>query len=273
MNSLNIHKTKTLYSGIKKLQKNNIIDKKFAENLLMLKDPYLVQEKLKNYYNDYIETIPYINLALKINLKKIKIEQKSDLREEQFFYQNKSFINNNVIEYAKKLSDKDTDPEILKIKKELKKNFNIKQMFFDNNLDTAIDTLNAFKILKENNLELPQQIIISKFIKNSTAINTSKLKTIIINPNLTHSLCWLSTESPMHNIIHECIHINQPDLLIFNFKELPKKYLKIAYKLSDYSYKAPFHEIHAELLTKYLLEELNTEELELLEYIKKQGWS
>ena len=86
---------------------------------------------------------------------------------------------------------------------------------------------------------------------------------------VSESLWMQSTQSPLHQFVHETVHSAQPLLFAFNIKRIPDKFKDTVDNLSIYASDNFTHEVHAELITKMLLEELTPEEKELKKVIER----
>lgn len=196
------------------------------------------------------------------------------LEAERAIYELQKQFGDKMATLYKILTIKDTNPKVMKIKRELKKEYGIKSLYLNNNLDFAESCLQVAKIFKEKGYTLPDEIIASDFFIDeddscmSMALEGKK-KTILINPECMHDgLDWMcSVRSPLHTIVHECVHCLQPLLTCFNMKKIPAKYNDTIANLSFYARENSAHEIHAELLTKKILKGLNPDEEELLKYL------
>jgi len=180
-----------------------------------------------------------------------------------------SEIENMSVRFVKILSKKDTKPKVIKLKKEIKKEFGIKSLYLDNNLSFAKKIQKSLRILRDNNIPLADEIIVNSFINMSMGIANQNKRVMLLNSKLeTDWQC--STDSPLHIIIHEGIHVGQPDDPAIVFQMIPDKFKKTIDNLSLYASDNFIAEVHAELKTKQLLnpKEFTNEEKQALEYIE-----
>lgn len=200
------------------------------------------------------------------------------LEAEQWIASRMEEIHKKMLDMFKLLSRQDLRLDVLDIKRRLKGEFGIKEVYLNDNPNLARKCLESMKVLKKNDLALPDEIIGTDLLLDSSrepfsiAIHEEKEgNAIIINPDvLKDDEDWTaSTDSPIHTIVHECIHCIQPNLMSFNLKKIPAKFKDTISKLSYYARDNYMHEVHAELLTKKILNGLNSREKELLDYIEK----
>ncbi len=78
---------------------------------------------------------------------------------------------------------------------------------------------------------------------------------------------FLSTNHPLHTVMHEFNHIGQTQLMSERFRKIPKEFETIYKKISGYASEGIPGEIEAELLTKKQLAKLSPEEERLLSYL------
>lgn len=199
------------------------------------------------------------------------------LEAEQLIARHMEEIHKKMLDMFKLLTRRDLRPDVLDIKHRLKGEFGIKEVYLNDNPNLARKCLEAMKVLKKNDVALPDEIIGTDLLLDSSrepfsiAIHEEKEgNAIIINPDvLKDDEDWTaSTDSPIHTIVHECIHCTQPNLMSFNLKKIPAKFKDTISKLSYYARDNYMHEVHAELLTKKVLKGLNSKEKELLNYIE-----
>lgn len=199
------------------------------------------------------------------------------LEAEQWFARRMEEVYKKMLDMFKLLTRRDLKPEVLDIKQKIQKNYGIKEVYLNDNLNLAKKCLESLKVLKKNGIELPDEIIGTDLLMDSSREPFSMAfyeeeagNVIIINPDiLNEDGFWTtSTDSSIHTIIHECIHCIQPHLMSFNFKKIPAKYKETVAHLSFYAQANMMHEVHAELLTKKILRGLNSNEKGLLDYIE-----
>jgi len=193
-------------------------------------------------------------------------KQRTTLELEQFVFQKQTECGRKAIKIAKILSTKDTDPKVLAVKEILKDQYGLENVYFDNNYKFAKQCLQAVKILKKNNYELPDEIIGIHQASFSQMLRVDGKNVILINTQMGND-GMQSTNHPLHFIIHECIHANQSPLLMFSLKKIPKQFKEIANKISMYAHENYTSEVDAELRTKQLLANLNKDEERLLAII------
>lgn len=253
---------------VSKLKDNELVDKKHLKLIANSNDQeeldesiLYMTENLSEYNSNILLSCVDWNTALK--------KQKTTLAIEQRLFKFKSKQASQMAALYKVLAKKDTEPDVLKIKNELIQKYGIKNVYLDNNLEYAKLCLDSMKVLKENDFPLPEQIILSRYLpETGMSINADNKKTILLNPEQQLDTWESSTESPLHCIIHECVHCVQPDLLIFNLNKPPVRFQKTICDLSFYASGNYTQEVHAELVTKKLLDKLTPDEETLLKYIE-----
>ncbi len=269
-------KFRSKFTDYKNLLLSNFIKNKekpeFIKKLQTVKneaelDELLTQETESRFIYHMSECI----LDKDLNLQKHVILHSTTLALEQYI--NKLCLKEDIrlANFLKNIVKKDTNPEIIAIKQRIFKNFNIKNLYFDNNLEFAQTCLDAMQILKNNNIKPPNIIIGSRYIPDGAGItlNTTEGKVIALNTILKPS--WYgSTQSPMHKIIHECVHCTQPNLIAFNLQKIPKKFTETINELSPYASGNFAKEVHAELYTKKLLDKLSENEIKLASYFENK---
>ncbi len=211
-------------------------------------------EKLEKNYDNALDTTILRGFVLPCEIPLIKFLQTQ--------------IENFSIKFAKILSKKDTNPEVLKIKKDIRKDFGIKNLYLDNNLPFSKKIQKALKILKENNVPLANEIIVNSILDSSMGITNPDKRTILLSPRGISDI--FSTNSPLHLIIHEGIHLGQPDNPVIQLQKMPDKFKETINNLSLYASDNFILEVHAELKAKQLLrpKKFTKEEGEALFYIE-----
>lgn len=196
--------------------------------------------------------------------------RKTTLAGEQFFRKNFDKKNKELVQIFKCLSEKDTNPEVVKINKLLTQKYGIKNVFLDNDAECANLYLEAVKLLKEKNFPIPDNIITSRYFPAAGVSFKINGQSYILTKTQKADETWweCSTDSPLHAFIHESVHCSQPELLAFNIKKIPAKFKNTVENLSIYAQGNNISEIHAELVAKKLICELSREEKELLNYIE-----
>jgi len=202
---------------------------------------------------------------VRLGLDAMSKKGKTTLETEQALYRFTQELTNKYANIARITSRVDEKEAVLKIKQQLKDEFGI-EACLDNSVNFAKQCLKSMKILKSNGYTLPKQIIGSSMIQGCYSGYEKSIPTIIINTKMGPS--WTcSTESPLHYIIHETTHLNQPNLFAFNLKKIPNKLRQIADDVSIYASGNYAQEIDAELKTKKLLEGLSQKEKELEKFL------
>ena len=198
----------------------------------------------------------------------VEKHHKSNLFQEQKFAIIINKVNSYTVKLHKLLSEKDSHPQVLKIKSELSKMGIEAQL--DNNPEFAELCLEAMKFLESKHFPLPDEIISTKYTFDSQSINLNGKNIILLDSKDCHDMSWmLSTNSHMHTIIHEAVHCIQNNLLAFNLKKIPKCFEHTIKNLSSYASQSGCQEVHAELVTKKLICGLNKDEEQLLKYLEK----
>ncbi len=263
----------TEFSKNKKKMAENLrkydINKNLIKNFEKARDEMEYNLALEDITYSVLEKYENSQIAEKSLWQNAAKRHTTNLALEQYFYKLKAKTDKKLLSFFKDISQKDTKPDIIKIKNELKYKYNIKETYFDNNKECAQMCLDAVKILKEKDFPLPDCIIYNKYFPYggiSFAVDNKKI--IIINPENADE--WMqSTGHRLHTITHECVHCTQPGLIAFSVKKIPAEFQNTVSNLSLYADENFTHEIHAELVTKKLLDELTADEQKLLDYIEK----
>ncbi len=246
-----------------------LVDKKLLQQLMQTKDmteyEWVLNDILRVVFFNYEKDSKFEK-----NLwNKIKACGKTTLAQEKYCFKIMDKKNRELVELFKFLSQKDENPEVIRIKNILIQKYGLKNVSLDNNPESAKLYLEAVKLLKEKNFNLPENIIISKYFPAGGAkFRIDGQDYIIINPNPNDSLWLQSTQSPIHTFIHEVVHCAQPNLLAFNVKKIPKNFKDTIDNMSIYASDNFTHEVHAELITKKILDGLTSEEEKLEKYIE-----
>ena len=256
---------------VEKLNKYNLVNKKHLKKVAKAQNEYELSCAIEAIYQGIFAKYEDM-LSSKENLSDCQKAQKfkrTTLDFEKHIKNNESKLSTELIEIFKSLSQKDTNPKILKIKETLKNHYGIKDMYFDNDINSAELFLDAMKLLKEKDFPLPDNIVINKhFPAGGIAVRLNGQSTILMNSDFESNLRESSTDSPIHKIIHEAVHCIQPNLIAFNTKHIPKIFEKTISNISEYAEGNFAHEIYAELVAKMLIEELSPEEEILLKYLE-----
>ncbi len=252
------------------LKNCRLVDKKLLQELVQSKNQTqfnlalenIMESVFQNYQNGFS---PFDNTLW----QKAQKQRKTNLETEQYFHKKMDKDNKELLQILKNLCEKDTDPQVTNIKNTLLQKYGIKNAYLDNNPRKAKMYLEAVKILKSKNFPLPDNIIVSRHLPaGGVSFNIDGETYIIVNPEDKDNAWMQSTQSPMHQFVHEIVHCSQPALLAFNIKRIPQNFKDTVENLSAYADENFTHEIHAELVTKFLLDELNSEEKALKKYIE-----
>ena len=269
------------FSSEFKTRKNKIIEKLNKQELKNKTGMDLIKKStdeihLDNGINYYIQKVTedeeYNLLHSDIdNFLQIFKGNWTDFNGEQIYYNKTIKTYDKLTNLYKSVLDPDTNPEIIQIKDILKNKHGVKEAHFNNNIESAQNWLWSAETAKKHNLTMPEQIIECPYVYSpgTTAI-TSKGMTVITNTKNLEILDNCSTDHPIHAYIHEIVHCNQPNLIAFNIKKIPDKFQDTINALSLYAKDNYTHEIHAELKTKQILDDLNQDENNLLYNIENQ---
>lgn len=254
-------------SLIEKLKNNKLVSKEHLQEIAQAQD----KEELENSIEWMAESACRKNddvLLNCVNWEDSVKKQKTTLTLEKHLNKIKNNQFREVLSLFKTVAHKDIDPEVVKIKNNLIQNYGLKCVCLDNNLEYSKLCLESMKVLKKKNFPLPDQIILSRYLSdNGFSANIDGRPTIFLNPETEFDSWMASTESPLHCIIHEAVHCTQPDLLVFNIKKIPSRFTETVENLSTYAEGNFAQEVHAELVTKRLLDKLSPDEEELLKYL------
>lgn len=184
-----------------------------------------------------------------------------------------AFLNKKEIETGDKMlpllkltSQKDTDKEVLKIKKELQQKYDIEELYCDNNIEFAQNCKKVFEIISKNGIKIPKIVIgnAQEDLFCGWNAKTSQGEAIIVNPDLDNMAFEFDLK---HLIAHEILHTTQPMTLAFRTKMIPEEMQETANNVSEYAAGNFALEVHCELYTKKLLEGLSPEEEKLFNYL------
>ncbi len=251
---------------LERLQNENLVDKEALEYIAESDEfctPIILGEVLENHSLDELDKVYQDNYEL---FDEAFRKQKTTLQLEQLIFEKQNECYRKALKVAKILTVPDTNPKVKAIKKTLKEEYGIKNVYLDNNTRFAKQCLQAMKLLKENNYDTPDEIIGLRHCRYSQMMRVDGKNIILINTEMEHD-GTSSTESPLHFIIHECMHANQPQLMVYALKRIPKQFKEIADNISMYANGNFYTEVDAELRTKKLLASLNEDEERLLAII------
>lgn len=256
--TFNTYKINTL----SKLYNRRLINKTEVQEIMKSKTKYAFTERISDCYFERAEQ----NSEKATEIAKRGFVLPSDIPPIKSM---RTKLEEMSVIFAKILSKEDKKPEVLSIKNEIKNEFGIKDLYLDNNLPYAKKIQKALRILKVNNIPLADEIIVNSVVEMSMGISGPQKKIMILNPNIKPEY-YLSTDSPLHLIIHEGIHVSQPNDVTINFSKVPEQYREVANNLSLYASNNFLLEVHAELKTKQLLnpKSFTNKERELLNYIE-----
>lgn len=251
---------------LEQLQKEKLVDKESLEYIANADEfctPIILGELLENTSLDELDKTFKDNYKLFDEAYK---KRKTTLEFEQFIFNKQTDCYRKSLKIAKILAVPDINPQVKSIKKILKNEYGVKNAYLDNNPRFAKQCLEAMKILKENNYDTPDEIIGLRHCGYSQMMRVDGKNVILINTEMEHD-GTASTESPLHFIIHECMHANQPQLMAYALKRIPKQFKEIADNISMYTNGNFYTEVDAELRTKKLLANVNEGEERLLAII------
>lgn len=262
---MNINLQKYNHRMIENLKKNKFISPKQYDVLKSDIGSDFFEVSLSGVIENNHQEL-YTELLSNIDWQTPEKHQKTTLAAEQRCQKLRNKADKFFLKAFELLTKRDTNPKVLAIKKELKAmGINSK---LDNNLEFAETCLSAMKFLKENNVELPNKIVVSKFAPASQSMRLDSKSIMVLKPDTEDMFGMTSTDSPLHIIVHEAVHGIQPDLLMFNLKKMPQKFKEIIDNISFYASSNSCHEVHAELMTKKLIDGINDEEQHLLDFIE-----
>lgn len=253
---------------IETLKNNKLVSRENLEEIAQAQDKEEMRYSIRYMVESAMERNDTLLLKC-VNWQESLKKQKTTLALEKHLSKIKNNQFKEVLSLFKTVAQKDTDPNVVRIKNDLIQNYGLKDICLDNNYEYSKLCLESMKVLKGKNFPLPEKIILSRYIPgNGFSANIEGSPTIFLNPETEFDSWMASTKSPLHCIVHESVHCTQPDLLIFNIKKIPSKFTQTVENLSIYAEGNFGQEIHAELVTKKLLEELSPDEKELLNYIE-----
>ncbi len=202
----------------------------------------------------------YLNEEDFENLENGKIDNELDNK----ILKNENEINARAIPMAKLSAKKDVNPEIIKLKEKLKKDYGIKEMFFNNDKAAAFTFKKVLDLLKANNIEYNGTIIVIDNL-DACGINlySNNDNYVIVNPNE----CDNYKNKLNHVILHEILHSFQPRSMVFSTQKIPEDLIDVANNVSPYARGNFALEIHCELHCKKLEKGLSEEEERLFSHL------
>lgn len=253
---------------IKTLETAKILTKEGKEKLLNASTLEDFDYYIKDYINyDLLEkTIQTIDSdpILKDAAKKTKFT----LEIQKIFYKLLTSFNEKLTKLATILTEKDIDPLIIELKKEIQKDFGVKELYCDNDINFAKNCYEALNILHMNNLQIPERIVACRYLPFSISGYAFDMSTILLETEFNFQN-QSSTQKPYHHILHKSMHTNQPNIIGLGFKKIPKQFKKTVDNLSQYASNNAAQEIHAELLCKKFVLGLTPKEKDLLKFLEK----
>ncbi len=171
-----------------------------------------------------------------------------------------------MLPLLKLTSQKDTDKEVLKIKKELQQKYDIEELYCDNNIEFAKSCKEVFEILSRNSIKIPKIVIgnAQEDLFCGWNAKTSRGQAIIVNSDSDNMTFGVDLK---HVIAHETLHTTQPNTLAFKTKKIPEEMQETANNVSEYAAGNFALEVHCELYTKKILKGLSPEEEKLFNYL------
>lgn len=248
-----------------------IIDKKGLKKLSDAPTQELFDGLLFGYVQNLTDKAEFghIDRCEQVFLDIINRKGKSKLSEEQFFSKSTIDTYDKLAGLYKAVIEPDKDKDILIIKDILRDKYDVKEMYFNNDVMSAKNWLETAKLVSQYGLELPKRIITCPYVfAPGTNAVTSKGSLVVINPDKAVYSGIESTKHPLHTYVHETVHCNQLSLVSFSLMNIPERFKETADNISDYAKSNFMHEVHAELKTKQILSDLSPEEKELLCYIE-----
>lgn len=218
------------------------------------------------------------------------------LEYEQLVYKKKCFNEDCMATLFRMFAKPSKNPEVIEIEKILKEQYGI-QAYLNNDYERAVNILNSVKKLKENNIPIPKEYIVSDFHGGGIALCTDK-HTVLLGSSKTDELAkqfkqtrtvhpkeqalvdewqkecgfdgWRSCGAKEHVETHEACHFLHFPFLAFLQQKTGKAFADTVKKLSGYVAlkKDNHYEIFAELKAKSLYEPLNSKEQHLLDILE-----
>lgn len=236
------------------------------------------------------------------NIQNAKFKQGVPIEVEQAMYDFTRRRNDTFLDIYKAIKVEPTNPKVAEIENTLRTKYGIKFVDLANNEERANQILQAVELNVSQGRKIPDNIIVSKLLEDSgEALQHSNLQSTVLieqssgmdllqslmqvdaehctNPQLKNfynkvtkaigemAKTRLSTEHPLHTVIHEFNHLGQNHLLAARFRRIPNEFESTYKGLSDYAATGIVGEIEAELLTKQQLAKLTADEGRLLEYL------
>lgn len=253
-------------SLIRKLKAKGL-DEKLLTSVAEAKDEQALKSVLRGEFKSYVNIAGDLIDDKLLKFKDAERLGRINFRVEQYARNFMRKSDKKIVDLCRMISQKDVNPEVLAIKDKLKKVYGLKEVRLDNNPEFAKNCLEAMELLRKNGIKPPDSIIgTALFNYGGISTRVGKDVCIIVDP-FCKTLNHASTKSPLHSIVHESVHCVQPDLLAFNLKKIPKKYHNTMSNLSPYAAGNKAHEVHSELQTKKILEQLTAEEEELFTFL------
>lgn len=194
-----------------------------------------------------------------------------------------------------------TNPEVIKIEKELVEKYGVKTASLNDDIEAAQNVLKAVSIAKKNGYCVSDKYIVSPIVLNggfnmqvrygnAVLLRPSKLTSLLfkVNDNKTNMIfknfCLQEginetkadeiinlyknylikiNKYPYHTALHETIHNVFGDSLLTLANMVPKRFIETAKKATAYGYTTNQNELYTELTSKALIEGLTPAEKEL----------
>ena len=230
------------------------------------RDSFDVNLTLGKLANDIFETAE-ISLMNKFSsdISKITNYGKSNLEAEQLMYKHMSKAYKKIINLFKITIPKDEQKKCLVKKDILKKNYGV-NAYLSNDADFGEDCIKAMDLMRKNGYTLPNEIIACPNTPANCSLVVDGRTYIIVNPDINASTN-LGVESVYDVILHEGMHVNQPNLYAFTFKKIPTIFKEVADNISNYARENYMHEVDAELKKKKILGLTNKKEDEFFDFL------
>lgn len=248
---------------------NEIGDKKLSKQISKTNNT----DELYNICSDYC--IGLLKRA-EPEIKKLlsRTNGRTTLELEQIAYKLKEDRANKLLKLYEAIGEKSTNPEVIKIERELAETYGMKSVNLQDDINKAREILNVVKNLKSKGYPIPKNTVVSdlhfsdgelvrlngentmilqssrflekmhqsissqefvlELAKKAGHENFEKFQSKLM-PLYNKGLGMLSTARPEHIVVHECLHANHPNLLAFLGAPLPAKSKAVIPKISIYS--------------------------------------
>lgn len=293
-------KQQKILNEFKQLLENANVNKQIIKTLKNVKTVGEFNSYITNFQNllGKYEFYPICDEAIKHRKGK-----SFSFEYEQLIYKKRIIFEDLIAKLFTMTAKPSTNAIVVKIENILKNKFGVKRALLNNDLVSARNILKSVKKLKENNISIPDEYIVSDFRfggiflrtdngqKSTVLIGSSKNRDLYTSIRKKSCKCsdvnqeqklisawkkqcgfkhWSSSNALEHMESHEAVHGTHPILFAFMFQKINNKFQNTIKKISGYCANKPYciHEVYTELKTKSLYQALEPEEQKLLKKLE-----